>query len=80
MKQDSLVGVVQRWEAHGVEVMVWDRAPSHRAQKVKAVGVKMIEQPAYSPELNPVERVIEQFCCSRGRPSVRRSGAEESRH
>jgi hypothetical protein len=40
-------------------VLVWDRAPSHRDATVRAVGLPLIEQPPYAPELNPVERVFE---------------------
>jgi DDE superfamily endonuclease len=39
--------------------VVWDRAPSHRTATVRAVGLPLIEQPPYSPELNPVERIFE---------------------
>ena len=39
--------------------LVWDRAPSHRDATVKAVGLPLLEQPPYAPELNPVERVFE---------------------
>lgn len=39
--------------------VVWDRAPSHRGATVRAVGLPLIQQPPYAPELNPVERVFE---------------------
>jgi len=39
--------------------LVWDRAPSHRDATVRAVGLPLIEQPPYAPELNPAERVFE---------------------
>jgi len=39
--------------------LVWDRAPSHRDATVRAVGLPLIEQPSYAPELNPAERVFE---------------------
>jgi DDE superfamily endonuclease len=39
--------------------LVWDRAPSHRDAVVQEVGLPLIEQPAYAPELNPAERVFE---------------------
>jgi hypothetical protein len=39
--------------------VVWDRAPSHRDATVKAVGLPLIQQPPYAPELNPTERVFE---------------------
>jgi hypothetical protein len=41
--------------------LVWDRAPSHRDATVRAVGLPLIEQPPYAPELNPVERVFEHL-------------------
>lgn len=40
-------------------VLVWDRAPSHRDAAVRAVGLSLIEQPPFAPELNPAERVFE---------------------
>lgn len=42
-----------------LRALVWDRAPSHRDATVRAVGLPLIEQPAYAPELNPVERIFE---------------------
>ncbi len=41
--------------------VVWDRAPSHRDAMVRAVGLSLIEQPPYAPELNPAERVFEHL-------------------
>jgi hypothetical protein len=41
--------------------LVWDRAPSHRDATVQAVGLPLIGQPPYSPELNPAKRVFEQL-------------------
>lgn len=41
--------------------LVWDRAPSHRTASVRAVGLPLIEQPPYAPELNPAERVFEHL-------------------
>ena len=44
-----------------VRALVWDGAGSHRSELVRSVvGVKTIVQPAYSPELNPAERVFEE--------------------
>ena len=44
-----------------VRVLVWDGARSHRSELVRSVvGAKTIVQPAYSPELNPAERVFEE--------------------
>jgi transposase len=61
MKKASIQMVVETWQKEGVAALVWDRAPSHRAQVVRAVGLPLIEQPAYSPELNPAERVFEEL-------------------
>lgn len=41
--------------------LVWDRAPSHKLVKNYELGLELIEQPSYSPELNPVERVFEEL-------------------
>jgi transposase len=41
--------------------LVWDRAPSHRDAIVREVGLPLIEQPPYAPELNPAERVFEEL-------------------
>lgn len=61
MKSEEIAKVVVHWQAKGIEIMVWDRAPGHRGKEVKKVGVKLIEQPPYSPELNPSERVFEEL-------------------
>jgi len=44
-----------------IAALVWDRAPSHRDASVRAVGLPLIEQPPYAPELNPAERVFEEL-------------------
>ena len=59
MKGESIAPVVQQWAEDGVEVVVWDRARGHRGPAYQEVEVKLIEQPPYSPELNPAERVFE---------------------
>ena len=61
MKRDATAEVVKGWKKRGVEVIVWDGAPSHRAQKVEEIGVTLIKLPPYSPELNPAERVFEEL-------------------
>lgn len=61
MKQESTVEFVESLEEEGVTGIVWDGAPSHRANSVEAVGLPLIQQPAYSPELNPAERVFEEI-------------------
>jgi hypothetical protein len=61
MKKETVQGVVVEWQAEGIEALVWDRAPSHRAKMVRAVGLPLIEQPTAAPELNPAERVFEEL-------------------
>jgi hypothetical protein len=60
--KEAAVAALSAWRALGVEVVVWDNAGSHRARAVREVGVALVYLPAYSPELNPVERV---FCAVR---------------
>jgi DDE superfamily endonuclease len=57
MNQQQLVPIFQAWPMTGV---VWDGAPSHRGKLMGEVGFKRIFLPAYSPELNPAERVFEE--------------------
>jgi len=59
MKGASLAPVVQQWGTQGVTTLVWDRARGHRGPAYTEVAVQRIEQPPYSPELNPAERVFE---------------------
>jgi hypothetical protein len=61
MRQESIAAAVQVWKDAGVEVVVWDRAGSHRAHTVRDVGVQTIEQPPGAPEVNPAERVFEEL-------------------
>ena len=62
MKSETVARAVLGVRRHTrVRVLVWDRARSHRSELVRSVaGVKTIVQPAYSPELNPAERVFEE--------------------
>lgn len=59
MKSEAIASVVQEWGTKGVKAVAWDRARSHRGSAYQHVEVKRIEQPAYSPELNPAERIFE---------------------
>ena len=59
MKAASIVPVVQVWSEQGVDAVVWDRARGHRGPAYDGSAVKRIEQPPYSPELNPAERIFE---------------------
>ena len=59
MKGASIAPVVKQWTDEGVDTIVWDRARGHRGAAYQDVNAKLIEQPPYSPELNPAERVFE---------------------
>jgi len=55
----TLASTLRRRGERGVAAVVWDRAPGHHGNADATVPVQRIEQPAYSPELNPAERVFE---------------------
>ena len=59
MKGASIAPVVEAWSEQGVDAIVWDRARGHRGPAYEDCSVTRIEQPPYSPELNPAERVFE---------------------
>lgn len=59
MTSQALAGVVALWSTQGLSTVVWDRARGHGGAAYDAIPVHRIEQPAYSPELNPAERVFE---------------------
>lgn len=59
MTSRALAGVVAQWGEQGLSTVVWDRARGHSGTVYEALPVSRIEQPAYSPELNPAERVFE---------------------
>ena len=62
MRSEETASVVQGWQQNtAVEVVVWDGAPSHRSEVVQGLGFPLVQQPAYAPELNPVERLIEEL-------------------
>ena len=55
MQQVSFLPVLAKWS---VDCIVWDSAASHRGKQVGALPFERIFQPAYSPEVNPVERIF----------------------
>jgi hypothetical protein len=61
MKGESIAPVVKCWGEDGVEVLVWDGARGHHGPAYEEVDVKRIKQPAYSPQLNPAERVFQHL-------------------
>lgn len=62
MRSEDTASVVLGWQQNTeLEAVVWDGAPSHRSEVVQDLGFPLVQQPAYSPELNPVERLIEEL-------------------
>ncbi len=61
LRKETVQPVVREWQEAGIGALVWDRASSHRAKVVRAVGLPLIEQPPAAPELNPAERVFEEL-------------------
>lgn len=59
MKQEAVIKVVTSWQEAGIDAIVWDGAPSHRAKEVQELEPALICQPPYAPELNPAERIFE---------------------
>jgi transposase len=57
MNAEHLLPVLQEW---GLRCVVWDGAPAHRARVMQELETVRIRQPAYSPELNPAERIFEE--------------------
>jgi hypothetical protein len=62
MRSEEIAGVVRGWQQNtDLEAVVWDGASSHRSAVVQAVGSPLVQQPAYAPELDPVERLFEEL-------------------
>ncbi len=57
LKQEHLKPVLEQW---GLAINVWDGAGVHRGRSLSELAGSRILQPAYSPELNPAERVFEE--------------------
>lgn len=58
MKAESIAPVLGGWE-DSVEAIVWDGAKGHQGEEYDEVEARRIQQPPYSPELQPVERVFQ---------------------
>lgn len=57
MNKDQIKPVLDDW---GLDVVVWDGAPAHKAKLMQQLSAKRLFLPPYSPELNPAERVFEE--------------------
>jgi hypothetical protein len=62
MAGETLATVVAGWQRHtDLAAVIWDGAAGHRAEVVQSIDFRLVVQPAYSPELNPAERVFEEL-------------------
>ena len=62
MHTEATASVVRGWQWNtDLDAVVWDGAPSHRAALVRDLNFPLVQQPAYAPELNPVERLFEEL-------------------
>jgi DDE superfamily endonuclease len=59
MKGPQIAAAAAHWRDAGLDAVVWDGASGHRAPAVQQVGLTLVPQPPYAPELNPAERVFE---------------------
>ena len=57
-RQDHLKPVLAAW---GLDAVIWDGAGAHRGKQLGELATVRIYLPSYSPELNPVERVLEEI-------------------
>jgi hypothetical protein len=57
----QIAGAVRGLGQTDLKGLVWDRGASHRTATVRAIGMRLVELPPYSPELNPAERVFEEL-------------------
>ena len=58
MKQEHLKPILESWT---IDITVWDGAGVHRGQVLTKLPGQRIIQPAYSPELNPAERIFQEI-------------------
>ena len=61
MKGATIAEALQYWRDQGIAAVVWDGARGHSGPEIRQVGMTLIQQPPYAPELNPVERVFEEL-------------------
>jgi hypothetical protein len=57
-RQDQLEPVLAEWE---LDAVIWDGAGAHRGKHLGELSTVRIYLPPYSPELNPVERILEEI-------------------
>lgn len=59
-KQESFAPLLEAWHEKGLQGLIWDGARGHIGALVKRVEVAQVLLPVASPELNPVERLIQE--------------------
>lgn len=57
-RQEQLKPVLAEW---GLDAIIWDGAGAHRGKQLGELPTVRIYLPPYSPELNPVERILEEI-------------------
>lgn len=58
----DLLGMVRAVQQQTtLAALVWDGAPSHRDERVQALGLPLIGLPPDSPERNPAERFFQEL-------------------
>jgi hypothetical protein len=58
MKQEHLQPLLESWS---LDINIWDAAGVHRGKVLAELSGQRLIQPAYSPELNPAERVFQEI-------------------
>jgi hypothetical protein len=58
MKQEHIKPILESWN---LDITIWDGAGVHRGSSLAELSGHRIIQPAYSPELNPAERVFQEI-------------------
>ena len=62
MKATDLVPLLEALRTNApLDALVWDGASSHRDDEVTDLDLAFVGLPAYSPELNPAERLFEEI-------------------
>ncbi len=56
LDQVHLKPVIQAW---ALDAIIWDNASAHTGRDISTLTTIFINQPPYSPELNPIERLFE---------------------
>jgi len=60
LKGPTVREVLKQWKREGIKALVWDGARGHIANEVKRQAPRQVLLPPGSPELDPVERVIQE--------------------